>query len=346
MQQITKKMTINLIIILMALNIFSCNPRGKNDDLNIEWQPGINAPKYYPCRTVFGSFSAGESVCSISTGGCQYDGWGESGLEMSTGHFVPNKLTIGWFSFAEDKFFKGEFQLPADTIQALFKQGFVDKDGDYFGYNTLIVNVYPKGGVALWMAVGGCRTVEIGHFQGEEMDYDWKSMYPDMTETREEDNKLTLEEAKGSTEYIAQHGITQEPFKSIYRQRYNYTIAIDSVQHANTLFMMAHFYNGEMDKMEGDGLGNNFFKKKAVPKYVSFTWVKDGVVYYGKVYFDEEEMFKVFADISNACPNEPYVLYLKPNFNTRKLTVSLRSNTKEIEIQKIGKIGKSDDQTF
>lgn len=327
----------------MAINLFACKPSQKKDELKVEWQPGINAPKYNPIKPVFGSFSDGNNVCSIATGGIQSDGWGESGMEMSTGHFVPNKLTIGWFSFIEDKFYKGEFTLPADTLYTLFKQGFIDRD--YFGYKNLVVNVYPKGGVALWMECGGCRKVEIAHFQGEEMEYDWKSMFPStMQKTRTEYNEFVMEQVKGSTEYIAKHGITQEPFKTIYRQRYNYTLVIDGVPHEKTIFLKARFYNEERDTMEGEGLENDFFKTKAVLKQSHFTWVKDGVVYYGEIYFDAKEMFDLFAKMNADCPDDPYVLHLTPNYNTRKLTACLRSNTKEIEIQRTGKIGKSSDQ--
>jgi hypothetical protein len=329
----------------MALNIFACKPIKKEAQIKLDWEPGINAPKHYPIRTVFGSLSNGESGCGITTGICQNGGWGLGGKEMSSGHFVPNKLTLGWFSHAEDKFYKGEFDLPADTIEALFKQGYTSRKGMHFRYNYLIVNVYPKGGVALWMDVGGSRIVEIGHFQGEEMEYNWKSMYPNMTKySRVEYNQVIMERAKGSLEYIAQHGITQEPFKTIFRQRYSYTIVLDSVPLSKTLFISPDFYNGEMDTMNGDELENNFFKTKAVPKHIYFEWVKDTVVYYGEVYFDAKEMFDLFAKMSADCPDEPYVMHLKPNYNTRKLTVILSSSTQEMEIQRAGKIGKSINQ--
>ncbi len=129
--------------------------------------------------------------------------------------------------------------------------------------------------------------VEIAHFQGEEMEYDWKSMYPYMTKyNREEYNEFVLMQTKGSKEYIAQHGITQEPFKTIYRQRYNYTIVIDGVPHEKTVSVTPQFYNGEYEVMAKEGLENNFFKTKAVPKEIYFTWVKDRVVYYGEIFFD------------------------------------------------------------
>ncbi len=339
-----KRLTIKIIYLLMALNIFACKPAKKEESIKLDWQPGINAPKYYPIRIVFGSFSNGERGCGIATGGRRNGGWGLGGMEMVTGRFIPNKLTLGWFSYAEDKFYKGEFDLPADTMQALFKQGFVDRDGDVFRYNYLIVNVYPKGGVALWMKVGGSRIVEIAHFQGEEMEYNWKSMFPDMTDTREELNEFVMQHAKGSLEYIALHGITQEPYKTIFRQRYSYTIALDSVPHNKTIFISPDFYNGEMDTMSGEELEHNFFKTKAVPSHIYFEWVKDSVVYYGEVYFDAKEMFDLFAKMSTDCPDEPYVMHLKPNYDTRKLTVTLRSSTQDIEIQRTGKIGKSIDQ--
>ncbi|WP_282036619.1 DUF2931 family protein [Saccharicrinis aurantiacus] len=330
----------------MALNIFACNASQKKEQaIKLDWQPGVNAPKHYPIRTVFGSFSNGERTCGITTGICQNGGWGLGGKEMTTGRFVPNKLTLGWFSHAEDKFYKGEFNLPADTLEALFKQGFIGREGTHFRYNYFIVNAYPKGGVALWMQVGGDRIVEIAHFQGEEMEYNWKSMYPYMTKySREEYNQVIMERAKGSLEYIAQHGITQEPFKTIFRQRYNYTISLDSVPHNKTIHIMTEFFNGEMDTMLGDELEHNFFKNKAVTKYISFRWVKDKVVYYGQIYFDAKEMYDLFDKMSTECPDEPYVMHLKPNYDTRKLTVTLSSSTQEIEIQRTGKIGKSSSQ--
>ncbi len=331
----------------MAIHLFSCTSgqKQKKEALKLEWRPGINAPRYYPCRTVFGSFSAEGKMCGIATGGRRSGGWGLGGMEMSTGHFVPDRLEIGWFSYAEDKFFRGDFKLPADTIRALFEQGYVDKDGKKFGYDGLIVNVYPKGGVALWMYVSGTRTVEIGHFQGEEMDYDWNVAYPGVIKERSVYIRDVMERIDGANEYIAQYGINPEPFKSVYRQRYNYTIEIDSVSHEDIVFVQVDFYNGEMDVMEGKELDDNYFKTKAVPNHIFYRWIKDGVVYFGEVYLQGAyEMFKVFEEMHKDCPDEPYVLYLKPDFTTRKLTASLQSQTKEIEIKQFGKIGKSANQ--
>ena len=329
----------------MALNLLSCLSGQKKEKLDIKWRPGINAPKYYPAELVSGGLYTNNKVegyksSGLTNGAFLNDGWGEGGAEMSTGHFVPEKLSIKWYSFAEDKFYMGDFKLPADTMRALFKQGFIDCDGDFFDYNWIVTNVYPKGGVALWMKVGGQRQVEIGHFQAEEIEYDGNSLYPDMTMNWSDFAKESMDDIKGAQKYLDKHGISQEPFKTTYRKRYNYTIEIDSISHAETEFILFQAYNGEQDVMEGEGLDNNFFKTKAVTKYIFPKWQKGGIKYIAKYYPNEEEILKAFADMSVLCPNQAFVLLLKPDYSTRKLKVILQSETETIELNKTGTIWK------
>jgi hypothetical protein len=201
--------------------------------------------------------------------------------------------------------------------------------------------MYPKGGVALWMAIGGVRAVEIGHFQAEETTYEWKSLYPDMIKDKSVFIKEVMEGIDGGAAYLARHGISQEPYKTVYRQRHPYTVAIDGVKPSETIHIIAKFYNGEMDTIWGEELANNFFKTKAVPKHLLFRWRINGITYFGEVYFKEEEIFRVFNEMKKACPDEPYKLMLKPDLSSRKVLVSLISERKEIELKKYGKLGKS-----
>ncbi len=335
----------------MSLNLLSCLT-GQNK-AKIEWRLGINAPKYFPMIVASGGLSNGSKLASFTTGADINDGWGQSGLEMSTSYFIPNKLSIKWFSYAEDKFFGGTFDLPEDKLRTLMKQGYLENNRILLGYYYLYVNMYPGGGCALWARASGMRCVEIGHYQAEEIEYDWKSMYPSSKQSdRQTYNKMVMADSPGAEAYIAKHGFSQEPFKTIYRQRYNFTIAIDSISHSDTEFIQFECFNGEMDTMEGDELENNWFKTKAVPKKVFFRWREGGVVYFGEIDFNEDEIFKAFASIQKECEEQPFVLILQPDFNTGKLGVSLKEQNSaketplEIAIQKAGRIGKSSIQYF
>ncbi len=172
-----------------------------------------------------------------------------------------------------------------------------------------------------------------------------------MNTPREEYNKKLIGYAKAEA-YIAQHGINPEPYKSVYRQRYNYTVEIENITYDSTKVMRIDFYNGEKDMIIGEELENNFFKTKAVPKYISVKWMENGVVYFSKFDSPEEEIFKAFADMSIARPDEPYILVLKPDYSRRSLSVSLCSQPDdngevyEIKISKTGRTGKSLNQSF
>ncbi|WP_282036621.1 DUF2931 family protein [Saccharicrinis aurantiacus] len=335
----------------MSLNLLSCLS-GQNK-AEIKWRLGINAPKYYPITIASGSLSNGRKSAPLTTQARVNDGWGQGGLEMSTSYFIPNKLTVKWFSYAEDKFFGGSFKLPEDTLRTLMKQGYLKDKRILLGYAYLYVNMYPQGGVALWAKAPGRRAVEIAHFQAEEIDYDWKSMYPSsMQTTRAEYKAMVMADTPGAEAYIAKHGFSQEPFKTVYRQRYNYTIAIESIPFSQTEFIQFESFNGEMDSMEDEELESNFFKTKAVPKKIFFRWREDMVVYFGDIIFNEEEIFKAFTTISSECGKEPFVLYLKPDFSTGKLGVCLRGYNEEtgdpveVQIEKAGRIGKSSMQPY
>lgn len=314
-------------------------------DSQLKWRPGINAPKNYPISTFSGSFISGENEnndsCGLAISGPENGGWGKSGLEMSSGDFVPERLDIGWFSFAENSYFKSEFLLPFDKMNALFQQGFTRPNGNWASYNSLITNMYPHGGVALWMSIGGVRTVEIDHFQAEETDYEWKKLYPSMLMDKDAFIEQVMDGIEGGQGYLAKHGISPEPFKTLYRRRYEYTIDIANVSHKETIHIIAKFYNGEMDTIWGEGLTNNFFKTKALPKHIFFRWQKNGIAYFGEVYFKEEEIFKVFGEMYRTYPDTSYVLRLNPDYATKKVTIVLIGQEMRFKFKKYGKLGKS-----
>ena len=96
--------------------------------------------------------------------------WGASGTiwvvgdEMQT---VPEQLKILWFSYAENKFYEGDFALPQEKLYALLKQGYWDPAKQkQRTYNTFTVCVLPKGVVVVWLT--GNNQVLVGRFQGHE----------------------------------------------------------------------------------------------------------------------------------------------------------------------------------
>ena len=105
-------------------------------------------PEVYPTWVINGGFNAGDKYASLPTDGYLNQGWGETDLTMGTGNFVPEVLSFTWFSVVENKFYKGEFKLPSDTLKALLEEGFMASYGQHENYDIILVNMAP-GGITL-----------------------------------------------------------------------------------------------------------------------------------------------------------------------------------------------------
>ena len=118
-----------------------------------------------------GSFlGPGGAPVPVPSGHTLEGGWGASGTVWSSGddqHPAPDQLSLLWFSYGEDKFYKGDFALPQAKILSLLNQGTWDLEKQkHVSYNEFTVCVIPKGGVVVWLTGG--NQVFLGRFQGSE----------------------------------------------------------------------------------------------------------------------------------------------------------------------------------
>ena len=96
-----------------------------------------------------GAFQAADGPLPVPSGHTLEGSWGVSGTVWSAGedqHAAPQRLQLTWFSYAEDKFYEGDFALPQEKIQALLQQGTWDLERQkQRPYSELTVCVLPKG---------------------------------------------------------------------------------------------------------------------------------------------------------------------------------------------------------
>src|SRR5690625_7626696 len=87
----------------------------------------------------------------VPSGGLLDKGWGE----MISTHIVgpdlkplPDQLEIKFFSFLEDQFYEGVFDLPYETILSLFKEQSINGGREY---HRIMIGFAPGGYVAVWL---------------------------------------------------------------------------------------------------------------------------------------------------------------------------------------------------
>jgi len=140
------------------------------------------AAKGYHMTIQVGAFvRSDERSFPVPSGHYLRGNWGLSGISWSVGDEnqpAPASLEILYFSYTEDTFYEGRFELPQQRIHDLLKAGFWDtEDKQQVTYSELTVCVLPKGMVCVWLNGGGNKVL-IGRFQGSVSDADFKRFYP------------------------------------------------------------------------------------------------------------------------------------------------------------------------
>ena len=133
-----------------------------------EWLVLTAADDGYPMEIIYG-----ELTDPIGRGGNIPTGqllrsrlFGDAGMMIVGDEFrpLPHKMKIKWFSYAENKFFKGEFDLDHKYIEAIFEQEeYIYRDGGGIDFKVVPI---PGGKVMLYLY--GVNTFLLGIYQGEE----------------------------------------------------------------------------------------------------------------------------------------------------------------------------------
>ena len=156
-----------------------------------DWLVLTVADQGYMMEILEGDFfyDNGKSLASIPSRQVLQSQWwdGDSGVMISGEQFksLPARMKIKWFSYAEDKFYEGDFKLDYDKIAALFKKGLQCKDGAQT-YNYFKVAIAPGGQVFLYL-IGGNNKLVGSFLAKENHSLKWTDLGNSTNEGRKDD---------------------------------------------------------------------------------------------------------------------------------------------------------------
>jgi len=300
----------------------------------VSYATGICAPKLYPMRVHRGDFYTVDNWVPLANGGVLEDGWGSNGMNMSEGNIIPTGFKITYFSFMENKFYKGDFALPADRIRSLFKEGFIEyRTKRHFTYNAMIVGMAPGGVLVVWMK-GVDKQVEIGRFQATETDMAWESFIPKTGLTREEYVFNLIERRPIVLAHFKKNGLMLGLWDS-YRIKYNWRPKFEFPEGCNEELIRLRMFNGEYELLWGDALVKNLFEMRPISNRCNMLWTDETNQGFGaEVTFDEAEIFEAYRLIYRDDKEQNAELVIKYNDTRTSLEFYLRSKSEEIELEK------------
>ena len=304
-----------------------------------EWYPMLISAQGYPVRFDKGGFTYPGGGTSVP-GRSEFEGlvqWGDQGGSYIAGPElkpVPESFSISWFSFLENKYYQGRFELPTKKIDSLFATGFKSRLNRQKNYDFINVGVAPGGVICVWLT--SSRTTEIGRFQAKE------APIPPIDELLTDSFLKTTDEyidwklasiKEGGDTYMNPDSIPYGLWDT-YRKRYSYRQRIEFLNDEELLDWQTDFYNGESFFIGSFDPIITEYTDQAVPRYTHPNWIYNDSLYGVGITFNETEVMKAFETVfSNEKTGKAELIIKVDRFNS-DVQILLKSESDSIEITK------------
>ncbi len=322
------------VVLVSSVAILSC--RHTMTPL-FDWLPTESAPSGYPVVILRGDLrlADGGSV-RVPAGRIMQNGWGVLGSMELVGDRrkpLPVQLSIAWFSFAENKFYSGSFDLPKEAIESLFVAGFSSPStGKHRTYESVIVGTAPGGVVSVWLGGEGVvRFVRLLH--AAESAGDWKQVLDNPEIPRDEyvgrvlSRRLTAVQLQA----LVSPGI---PLGYWDRAAVRYNVTPMIVGGASRSSAWVNYVDGEREYLELASGGDAVARARAAPKQFEIRWTTGaGTQSSAMISLDETESMLAMEKLATA--NPAAVLALVVDISPASPKVTLRDGTHLLELQKV-----------
>jgi hypothetical protein len=331
-----KKKLLIVLLVIANMHLSRCQHKKYTMD-KFDWSHTLSAPKNYPMRIYQATLKGlrpEDYSASYGMWGIVNEGWGEESGSVAVGpelKAVPDSLLITWLSLRENKFYTGSFKLPREQMIRLFDEGFYEYDlRARDTYTDILVGMAPGGVVVVWLTGGQVRT-EVARFQTEETTID-KTMV-------NSNNKDMFKD--GYVDFVLNNRKIEKapiPFGlwDTYREKYSWRPQLVLEKGSRIAETWMTMYNGEKEHVFVQDPRHEDYQKRALPQYIGFTWRNEnGVKYYGKVFFDEEEIFNAFKAIFRNDKEQKANIVFEPDIPQKSFSIILHGKTEEIRLEKI-----------
>ena len=304
-----------------------------------DWHATDSAPKHYPMEIRRGDFIYHDKSGSlyIPTGATLRSGWGEMVSRHVTGSDkkpLPGALEIYFFSYAENQFYHGEFDLPYDKILELFRGG-VEERPERPIYNGIMVGVAPGGAVSVW--VKGSRTTEVFFGQAEKVGIEPSAGFDLPFDSKSEADAfakqvlidtLSPEELKA----LKKNGI---PFGAWarYRNLYKWVPAYKDGKIPSNKKIVTTYLNGEWNFMPTLLTEAMADTPRPLPRELKFSVVvgNEHLIYI--INFEEFELMDAFEKLGSN--GEKVYIEFDPQVPVERMKIRVYNEKESIELKKV-----------
>lgn len=296
-----------------------------------EWLPTECAPAAYPMSIVKGNlvFANGQSLY-IPDDRLLYNGWGAEGSTHIVGEKLkplPVRLDLSWFSYTEDRFYGGRFEMPTAKLMELFRAGTASPEGgERWPYDRIIVGMAPGGDLSVW--AGARRIVkEVAVFRAPPVNLPWSVVLDHPTITRAEHIADSLKESlPPATLKRVKSGPVPVGRWALFAKRYPWSPQLRAGLAGRDLWIKG--LNGEVEWLDLSGTRKDSDPPpltRGAPRELSLYWrTAGGANLNAEITLDEDESLAAFAKLAGMASPETITLLLEPGETATTVDVFLR----------------------
>ena len=296
-----------------------------------EWLPTECAPNTYPMFIVRGDLILpNQKSLSIPDKRPLYNGWGTQGSMHIVGDKLkplPTQMALTWFSYTEDRFYAGKFELPVNKLLELFRAGTASPEGvERLPFDRIIVGMAPGGDISVW--AGARRIVkEIATFRAQPADLPWSSVLNHPTITRAEYIAMQLKRALSPEELKRVQSIPVPAGRwALFATRFPWIPRLGTGATGRDLWIKG--LNGEVEWLDLTGTRKDADPPpmtRSAPRELSLDWrTAGGQNLTADITLDADESMAAFAKLASVAGSEPLSLLLEPSDMATTVDVSLQ----------------------
>lgn len=283
-----------------------------------KWFPTESAPREAPAFVVNGDLR-------LRDGGTTYvpdkriasKGWGDAGSLDIAGEeakALPASVSLSWFSYLEDRFYAGEFALPADRMQMLFAHDApMPAPSPPKPFDEIIFGMAPGGHVSVWASAG--RVVrEIATFRATPADLPWTEVIATPEPTRAEHIRQVLEKTQTPEQIALQRSPERLALWNDFPRRLPWAPQLTGVDPQGAILWIKGL-NGEKDWADladpGRG-GEPLPPMLPMPASLTLGWRAGSERYSADIALDAAEVVAAFRKLADSERPGPLSLVLEP----------------------------------
>lgn len=246
------------------------------------------------------------------------DGWDEINYSEKSkdNAFYPDSLSITWFSYTEQKFYKGDFKLPYDII--LEKAKYLRETTTHYertfareNPNQILLNflaeILPNGKIVVWISDYD-KKFKIGEYQAKTVNETWH-IFDDYDE-KNPDSKIDIGKKV-----------------ALVMEQHSYNIDLNLPDGFHLTKAQVELYN-QNDWNLGDDKNEKSYIFQNIPSGIHISWENDTRGFASQIGFNESEILDAFREMDSPKKVKPLLLELTVNEKNDSILISLKNDHK------------------